>query len=305
MPKTIKIRKLDGHWSAGTNAPAGHMTSQDIAFNTSVSITVETIIKYIIGENMNLNIDLLQQQFPSINLNDNTLELIDNYQEEIVYSTETTTTYIPPIQLTSTLINNYLVPLLKNGPMHMQYNLNELNYFAKFITNMQSKIDKDNLNIVGHLTLFSSMIYLFIVIKDLYLELLITKSNVKTYAENIKTYETKVDTLQSKINMLHSQLHTQDFGFEGELSVEFIQFPPFIFSLLHIDILKAWYYYYFGTPPNGIMNVQVKNNLAQFLSTSFVSSIQSKKSLMYKLENRYGIFPQSRSAFTKITGETL
>lgn len=134
--------------------------------------------------------------------------------------------------------------------------------------------------------IFKSLTVLIHKVQQYYFEILIGKKRLKDAKDEIKKRETRIGDLEKKLSKYTGLSHVPG-TLSGSYSIKAVELPNTMYLLLHIDIVRAWYYYMHGEPKGcNILDNEKLLGIYSHLST-FRSLQEAKNTLRSLLDEKY------------------
>jgi hypothetical protein len=196
---------------------------------------------------------------------------------------------IIPSETLTTLKDDYLEKFCENKNSEYSARIGSFqNLFI--IINELGKLDRKSdydILIVRVMQLFTSLIYKS---QSQYLKIvLLTDKNVK-YKNLLTIKKEEIRFLEAEVDRLNRQISGEEddtpsnVAFSGSMNVVGKTLPNQLLFLMHIDIVKAWYYYFHGAPADCDMLDPNKVNEIFALLSEYRSLAEAKDALRKNIE---------------------
>ena len=200
----------------------------------------------------------------------------------------------PPIiseEVLTVLKEDYLDKILcKNKFTNGNYNSNLNNRIGSFQKLMVIMREFKNLDthsnydilITEVMTLFTSLIYKS---QSQYVKIKLLERKFENAENLLNIKNQEIEYLKTRLRVCEGNLDGL-IGFSGTMSFETATLPNQLIFLMHIDIVKAWYYYIFGKPTDcDMLDPDNVNYVFSYLGDNFTNLEEAKNGLRNALNN--------------------
>lgn len=189
-------------------------------------------------------------------------------------------------QTLNELKTNYLDKLLcKNDITDENYDgglVSRLGSFQRLLIIMQELGALDTTNsdyntlLVEVMRLFTSLLNKA---QAQHVEILLLRRKLSSSENLVKIKNQEIENLKYEIDRLNDNLG-ENVGFDGTISMTARELPNQLLFLMHIDIVRAWYYHVFGAPDDcDILDPDNVNYIFSYLGTNFNNLQEAKDEL--------------------------
>ena len=184
------------------------------------------------------------------------------------------------------LKTNYLDKLLcKNKITDENYDgtlSNRLGSFQRLLIIIQELGNLDTLDsdyntlLVEVMQLFASLLNKA---QSQHVEILLLRRKLASSENLVKIKNQEIENLKYELDRLNDNLG-DNVGFDGTISMTARELPNQLLFLMHIDIVRAWYYHVFGAPDDcDILDPDNVNYIFSYLGTNFNNLQEAKDEL--------------------------
>ena len=181
---------------------------------------------------------------------------------------------------------NYLDKLLcKNKITDENYDgtlSNRLGSFQRLLIIIQELGNLDTLDsdyntlLVEVMQLFASLLNKA---QSQHVEILLLRRKLASSENLVKIKNQEIENLKYELDRLNDNLG-DNVGFDGTISMTARELPNQLLFLMHIDIVRAWYYHVFGAPDDcDILDPDNVNYIFSYLGTNFNNLQEAKDEL--------------------------
>ena len=195
-------------------------------------------------------------------------------------------------EILNELKTNYLDNLLcKNKTTDANYDSSiskRLGSFQRLLIIIRELGELDTLN-NDYNTLLVEVVRLFTSLLNKaqaqHVEILLLRKKLGT-ADNLITIKNQeIENLKYELDLLSGNLG-RDVGLGGSIAISGRELPDQLLFLMHIDIVRAWYYHVFGAPGDcDILDPDNVNYIFSYLGTTFNNLQEAKDELRRQVKN--------------------